>query len=144
MGDAAHTTHFAIGSGTKLAMQDAMVLASRLTSDADLEAALEAYGRQRRADIAPLQREALSNSRWFENLDRYVDQDAVQFTYSLFNRRGDYPLWRYRLHVATQRKPLRQLQRSLLSVRRWARAAPQYLVAGISVTSAQSVFGPGN
>ena len=122
MGDAAHTTHFAIGSGTKLAMQDAMVLAARLSSGADLEAALEAYERQRRADIAPLQREALSNSRWFEDMDRYVDQDAVQFTYSLFNRRGDYPLWRYRLHVATQREPLRQLQRRLLSVRRWARA----------------------
>jgi 2-polyprenyl-6-methoxyphenol hydroxylase-like FAD-dependent oxidoreductase len=122
MGDAAHTTHFAIGSGTKLAMQDATALAARLTPGADLEAALDAYERQRRADIAPLQRAALRSSRWFEDLDRYVDQDAMRFAYSLFNRRGEYPLWRYRLHVATQRESLRQLQRRLLSVRRWARA----------------------
>ena len=122
MGDAAHTTHFAIGSGTKLAMQDAMALAAQLTPGADLEAALDAYERQRRADIAPLQRTALSSSRWFEDLDRYVDQDAMRFAYSLSNRRGEYPLWRYWLLVATQREPLRQLQRRLLSVRRWARA----------------------
>ncbi len=122
MGDAAHTTHFAIGSGTKLAMQDATVLAAQLTPGADLEAALDAYERQRRADIAPLQRSALSSSRWMEDLDRYVDQDAMRFAYSLANRRGEYPLWRYWLLVATQREPLRQLQRRLLSVRRWARA----------------------
>jgi 2-polyprenyl-6-methoxyphenol hydroxylase-like FAD-dependent oxidoreductase len=122
MGDAAHTTHFGIGSGTRLAMQDAMALAAQLTPGADLEAALDAYERQRRADIAPSQRAALSSSRWFEDLDRYVDQDGVGFAYSLLNRLGEYPRWRYWVIVATQREPLRQLLRRLLSVRRWARA----------------------
>ncbi|WP_199255250.1 FAD-dependent monooxygenase [Mycolicibacterium mengxianglii] len=122
MGDAAHTTHFGIGSGTKLAMQDAMALAARLTPGANLEAALDAYERQRRADIAPPQQAALSSSRWFEDLDRHVDQDGVRFAYSLLSRLGEYPRWRYWIVVATQREPLRQLQRGILSVRRWARA----------------------
>jgi 2-polyprenyl-6-methoxyphenol hydroxylase-like FAD-dependent oxidoreductase len=122
MGDAAHTTHFGIGSGTKLAMQDAMALAAQLTSGADLEAALDAYERQRRADIAPAQRAALSSSRWFEDVDRYVDQDGVRFAYSLLSRLGEYPRWRYWIIVATQRAPLRQLQRRALWVRRRARA----------------------
>lgn len=122
MGDAAHTTHFGIGSGTKLAMQDAIVLADKLTSGADLDAALDAYGRQRRADIAPAQRAALSSSRWFEDVDRYVDQAGLQFAYSVLSRLGEFPRWRYWAIVATQRAPLRHIQRGLLSVRRSARA----------------------
>ena len=73
-----------------------MVLAARLTPGADLDAALDAYERQRRADIAPLQREALRNSRWFENLDRYVDQDALQFALTAVQPPERLPLfWRY-------------------------------------------------
>jgi anthraniloyl-CoA monooxygenase len=122
MGDAAHTTHFAIGSGTKLAMQDAIGLAEKLRGHESLEAALAAYGRERRAAIAPLQRAALSSSEWFEQVHQYTDQDATQFSYSLSNRRGEYPLWRYLLHVAAQRQPVRVLLRRALTARRRLRA----------------------
>jgi 2-polyprenyl-6-methoxyphenol hydroxylase-like FAD-dependent oxidoreductase len=125
MGDAAHTTHFAIGSGTKLAMQDAIGLAGKLASieaGGDLEAALIGYEEERKAALAPLQRAALASSLWFEDVEHYTDQDNTQFAYSLSNRRGEYPLWRYLLHVAVQRQAARVVLRRMLSGRRWLRA----------------------
>ena len=124
MGDAAHTTHFAIGSGTKLAMQDAIGLAKRLASigSGDMAAALTAYEEERKAALAPLQKAALASSEWFEDVEHYTDQDTTQFAYSLSNRRGEYPLWRYLLHLTVQRQVARVVLRRALSGRRWIRA----------------------
>jgi 2-polyprenyl-6-methoxyphenol hydroxylase-like FAD-dependent oxidoreductase len=122
MGDAAHTTHFAIGSGTKLAMQDAMALARSLESGDDLGACLERYEHTRKAALAPLQQAALASSEWFERMDEYGDLPTKQFSYALSNRRGEYPLWRYLLHVSTQSGPPRAMLRRALTVRRWSRA----------------------
>ncbi|MGK5677691.1 FAD-dependent monooxygenase [Actinoplanes sp. URMC 104] len=122
MGDAAHTTHFAIGSGTKLAIQDAMALADELAEGCDLPAALERYEHRRRAAIAPLQRAALASSQWFERMPEYADLPSTRFSYALSDRRGEYPLWRYLLHLSTQQSVPRALLRRALSARRWSRA----------------------
>jgi len=122
MGDVAHTTHFAIGSGTKLAMQDAMALADAVAADDDLAVALERYEYRRKTALAPLQRAAKASSVWFEQVSDYVDLPAKQFSYALSNRRGEYPVWRYLLHVATQSAVPRTLLRWALSVRRSSRA----------------------
>jgi anthraniloyl-CoA monooxygenase len=122
MGDAAHTTHFAIGSGTKLAMQDAMALASAISSGDPLPVALERYEHRRKAAMAPLQKAARSSSAWFERLPEYADLPARQFSYALSNRRGEYPTWRYLLHMATQTRVPRTVLRWTLSARRSIRA----------------------
>jgi anthraniloyl-CoA monooxygenase len=87
MGDAAHTTHFTIGSGTKLAIEDALGLAEKLDEHEDLQAALEAYEKERRAALLAVQSAARNSAQWFENVQRYIDQEAVCFAYSLVNRR---------------------------------------------------------
>ncbi|HEY0001455.1 MAG TPA: FAD-dependent monooxygenase [Actinoplanes sp.] len=125
LGDAAHTTHFAIGSGTKLAMQDAMELAEVVfagSAGPDLTVALERYEDRRRAALAPLQRAARASSGWFERMPEYADLPAARFSYALSNRRGDYPMWRLLLHVSTQRKIPRAVLRRALAFRRWVRA----------------------
>ncbi len=122
MGDAAHTTHFAIGSGTKLAIADAVALAERLDEHDDLTSALHAYQDDRRAALLTVQREALNSTKWFENVPRYIDQHVTQFAYSLWKRRGYCPSWRYQLHLATQIAVLRRLRRSLGTARRGLRA----------------------
>jgi anthraniloyl-CoA monooxygenase len=75
MGDAAHTTHFTIGSGTRLALEDAMALADALTDCDHLDRALESYGRRRRAALRTTLRSAANSAHWFEHLPRYVDHD---------------------------------------------------------------------
>ncbi|MDY7090369.1 MAG: FAD-dependent monooxygenase [Actinomycetota bacterium] len=122
MGDAAHTTHFAIGSGTKLAMQDAMALADSLTTGGPLAPALERYEHRRRVALAPLQRAARASSEWFERMPEYADLPSIRFSYALSNRRGEYPLWRYLLHVSTQHSVPRAMLRSALNARRRNRA----------------------
>jgi 2-polyprenyl-6-methoxyphenol hydroxylase-like FAD-dependent oxidoreductase len=122
MGDAAHTTHFAIGSGTKLAIQDAMALAEELSAGGDLRVALERYEHRRKSALAPLQRAAKASSEWFERMPDYAGLSASQFAYALSNRRGEYPIWRYVLHVATQAAAPRALLRWTLAYRRWSRA----------------------
>jgi anthraniloyl-CoA monooxygenase len=121
-GDAAHTTHFAIGSGTKLAMQDAMALADALAAGDALPVALERYEHRRKTALAPLQRAAKASSEWFERFGDYADLPAKEFSYALSDRRGEYPRWRYRLHVATQSPAPRAVLRWALSTRRWLRA----------------------
>jgi anthraniloyl-CoA monooxygenase len=121
MGDAAHTTHFAIGSGTKLAMQDAIALSEALATGDPLPAALDAYEHRRETALAPLQRAAKASSEWFERLPEYVDKPASQFAFALFDRRGEFPAWRYLLHVATQPRPLRAGLRWALTARKWTR-----------------------
>jgi anthraniloyl-CoA monooxygenase len=133
MGDAAHTTHFAIGSGTKLAMQDAMALADALASPAPLPAMLERYEHRRKVALAPLQRAAHASSAWFERMPEYAELPARQFSYALSNRRGEYPAWRYLLHMSTQSAVPRTMLRWTLSARRWhrARRRPARLTAAV-------------
>ncbi|MDQ4010131.1 MAG: FAD-dependent monooxygenase [Actinomycetota bacterium] len=122
IGDAAHTTHFSIGSGTKLAIGDAIALAANLDSHADLHSALRTYDEQRRAEVAPIQRNAVSSMRWLENVAELIGQDNVHFAYALSKRYRQQPLWRYHLHVATQIPALRAVRRKLTSARRWRHA----------------------
>jgi anthraniloyl-CoA monooxygenase len=86
MGDAAHTAHFSIGSGTKLALEDAIGLADELHEHEDLQAALEDYQEERRTAVLQLQSTARNSTEWFENIHRYINQDAMQFAYSLLTR----------------------------------------------------------
>ncbi|AVH61087.1 MULTISPECIES: bifunctional salicylyl-CoA 5-hydroxylase/oxidoreductase [Streptomyces] len=86
LGDAAHTAHFSIGSGTKLAVEDALALAACLEERAGLEEALTAYEEERRPVVASTQRAARASLEWFENLARYLDQPARQFAFNLLTR----------------------------------------------------------
>jgi anthraniloyl-CoA monooxygenase len=123
MGDAAHTTHFSIGSGTKLAIGDAIALAAKLDEHDDLHAALRSYDEKRRTEVAPIQRNAAASMRWLENVENYLDQDSVQFAYALSKRyRLRQPMWRYPLHLATQIPALRTVRRKLTAARRWRHA----------------------
>ena len=86
IGDAAHTAHFSIGSGTKLAMEDAIALSRILNQEPDLSRALEAYEEERRTEALRLQNAARNSMEWFENARRYVRLDPEQFAYSLLTR----------------------------------------------------------
>ncbi len=86
MGDAAHTAHFSIGSGTKLALEDAISLAEQLHGQKDLPTALENYEDERRLEVMKLQSAARNSVRWFENVPRYIKHDPTQFAYSLLTR----------------------------------------------------------
>ena len=86
MGDAAHTAHFSIGSGTKLAMEDAIALADELLGTRDVEAALAGYEARRRPEVEALQAAAQASLEWFEGTERYLAMAPVQFTYSLMTR----------------------------------------------------------
>lgn len=86
MGDAAHTAHFSVGSGTKLAMEDSIALASALSRQKDVEKALVEYEAERRPDVESLQRAAQVSLQWFEDTERYMELEPVQFGYSLLTR----------------------------------------------------------
>ncbi|MGC1490715.1 MAG: FAD-dependent monooxygenase, partial [Candidatus Acidiferrum sp.] len=84
IGDAAHTAHFGIGSGTKLAMEDAIALAGVLSSQPEnVSGALAQYQSEREIEALKLQSAARNRMEWFEQVERYVHLDPVQFTYSL-------------------------------------------------------------
>ncbi|HWY70769.1 MAG TPA: bifunctional salicylyl-CoA 5-hydroxylase/oxidoreductase [Terriglobales bacterium] len=86
LGDAAHTAHFSIGSGTKLAMEDAISLSDALSSQESTTVALERYEEERKTEALRLQNAARNSMEWFENVRRYVNLDPEQFTYSLLTR----------------------------------------------------------
>ncbi|MDP5315495.1 bifunctional salicylyl-CoA 5-hydroxylase/oxidoreductase [Streptomyces poriferorum] len=86
IGDAAHTAHFSIGSGTKLAVEDALALAACVQEQPDLPAALAAYESERRPVVESTQRAAAASLRWFEELGTYVDQPPRQFAFNLLTR----------------------------------------------------------
>ncbi|MET4925897.1 bifunctional salicylyl-CoA 5-hydroxylase/oxidoreductase [Streptomyces sp. PSRA5] len=86
IGDAAHTAHFSIGSGTKLAVEDALALAACVEERPDLPAALAAYETERRPVVESTQRAAAASLRWFEELATYTDQPARQFAFGLLTR----------------------------------------------------------
>jgi len=86
MGDAAATGHFSIGSGTRLAVDSAIALAEFLHSEPTMEAAFERYQAERRLEVLRLQSAARNSLEWFEEVERYLDFDPVQFNYSLLTR----------------------------------------------------------
>ena len=86
IGDAAHTAHFSIGSGTKLAMEDAIALARELASSAPIDEALAAYESERMTESLRLQNAARNSMAWFEHVKRYMPLEPEQFTYSLLTR----------------------------------------------------------
>ncbi|HZU40780.1 MAG TPA: bifunctional salicylyl-CoA 5-hydroxylase/oxidoreductase [Solirubrobacteraceae bacterium] len=87
LGDAAHTAHFSIGSGTKLAMEDATALAWALRAHGrDLPAALAAYEAERRPVVLSTQRAAQASLEWFESVERWCEQPRLQFAFNLLTR----------------------------------------------------------
>jgi anthraniloyl-CoA monooxygenase len=86
MGDAAHTAHFSIGSGTKLAFEDAISLAELITEKGDLQAAFDVYEDERRLEVIKLQSAARNSTEWFEEVPRYAALEPIQFAYSLLTR----------------------------------------------------------
>ena len=86
VGDAAHTAHFSIGSGTKLAMEDAISLARALECGAPLGEALRRYQDERRTEALRLQNAARNSMEWFEHVGRYTHLEPQQFAYSLLTR----------------------------------------------------------
>lgn len=111
IGDAAHTAHFSIGSGTRLALRGAAVLAAALNADVAPQQAFMAYQRHRHADVVATQRDACFSSRWLEDVDRYIGKPAEEF-FTLYRARRD-PLVAqiptalyYRLYSVAERNPL--------------------------------------
>jgi anthraniloyl-CoA monooxygenase len=86
IGDAAHTAHFSIGSGTKLAMEDALALAACLQEQPDPVSAIKAYEAERRPVVLSTQRAAQASLEWFESLGQYTDQSPLQFAFNLLTR----------------------------------------------------------
>lgn len=86
MGDAAHTAHFSIGSGTKLALEDAIELTQCFAQTPEPAKALETYEALRSVEVLKIQNAARNSTEWFENVDRYSGLEAEQFFYSLLTR----------------------------------------------------------
>jgi anthraniloyl-CoA monooxygenase len=89
LGDAAHTAHFSIGSGTKLALEDAIALRDALCEHQgpeNLGAALKAYDTSRRPAVESLQRAAQTSLAWFEDTERYMNEEPLRFAFSLLTR----------------------------------------------------------
>nr|WP_239028562.1 FAD-dependent monooxygenase [Pseudonocardia acidicola] len=122
MGDAAHTTHYSIGSGTKLAIEDAVALNRKLDQHPDLATALRAYGRERSVEAGARQRAARNSAAWFENLERHLHPDPVRFAYSLRTRPRPTPGapegFPWFLHCATQLSAGRRARRWVSTARR--------------------------
>ena len=86
LGDAAHTAHFSIGSGTKLALEDAIALRESLDRSASVEEGLSAYERERKPVVESLQRAAQVSLEWFETTERAMRHDPLTFAFSLLTR----------------------------------------------------------
>jgi anthraniloyl-CoA monooxygenase len=87
MGDAAHTAHFSIGSGTKLAMEDSIALADALKKYRKVDDALDAYEAERRPGVDAVQRAAQVSLQWFEETERYFGRmEPIQFAFSMLTR----------------------------------------------------------
>ncbi|MGY3337798.1 2-polyprenyl-6-methoxyphenol hydroxylase-like FAD-dependent oxidoreductase [Streptomyces filamentosus] len=123
LGDAAHTTHYSIGAGTTLALEDALALADALRGrrgdPAALDSALTAYGRRRRAELVSAQSAARLSAQWYENLPRYMDLPPEQMFALLGQRHSPLlpyvpPQLYYRVDRAAGRlEALRRLKRWL-------------------------------
>ncbi len=131
IGDAAHTAHFSIGSGTLLAVGDALALADQLRTRAALPAVLAAYEAQRRPEVEHFQAAARNSASWFERIPELIEQPAVDFAYGLLRRREGPsvrsetgPRWRYPMYRAMQWGVLSEARRWITATRR--RWRPKY------------------
>ena len=133
LGDAAHTAHYSIGSGTRLALEDAIALAGALsTAGGDVPGALRRYADERRPAVARWQAEAAASARWFESMDDHLAQGPMDVAHALLTRREPGPVtdragvdrsgWDYRMLRATQNPVLRRA-RGLVGAARRHRAA---------------------
>jgi len=88
MGDAAHTAHYSIGSGTKLALEDAIDLADTFAAHplSGMREVLQAYQDRRSVEVLKIQNAARNSTAWFEHVARYTHMQIEQFTYSLLTR----------------------------------------------------------
>ena len=86
VGDAVHTAHFSIGSGTKLAMEDVIALADTLQAEPNVSLALERWESARRPEVGRLQTSAQTSLEWFEHSARYMTQSITQLTFGLMTR----------------------------------------------------------
>ena len=86
LGDAAHTAHFSVGSGTKLAMEDAISLVDAFGGSGTVEDAFSHYESERKIEVLKLQNAARNSTQWFENVARYARLDPQTFAYSLLTR----------------------------------------------------------
>lgn len=86
LGDAVHTAHFSIGSGTKLAIEDAIALREALDRHASVPEALAAFEAERRPVADSIQRAAQVSLEWFESTDRHLRHDPLTFSFSLLTR----------------------------------------------------------
>jgi anthraniloyl-CoA monooxygenase len=86
LGDAKATAHFSIGSGTKLAMEDAIALADAMAQAPTVDAALQVYEQGRREEVEKTQHAADVSLVWFEHVDRFWDFDPVQFAFGVMTR----------------------------------------------------------
>ncbi|MGW0905647.1 FAD-dependent monooxygenase [Streptomyces sp. NPDC002853] len=119
LGDAAHTTHYSIGAGTTLALEDAIALADALRAGTDLSAALAGYERERRSALLSVQSAARYSAQWYENLPRYIGLEPAQMFALLGQRHSPLlphipPQLYYRIdRAAEQLEPLRRMKRWL-------------------------------
>jgi anthraniloyl-CoA monooxygenase len=130
-GDAAHTTHFTIGSGTRLALEDAIGLAAQLREHTDVPSALRAYGKQRSGDLVEAQRTARNSAHWFENVPRYERYGSTRLAELMSRRRSSFlrrlppPLYLSLIHAGSRAPAVTSLaRRGILGwrnlSRRWA------------------------
>ena len=95
LGDAAHTAHYSVGSGTKLAMEDAIALVTALGEADDLETALTAYTAARRPSVARIQDIAERSRRWWDSFPERLDLPVEQLLVAYMSRAGNVPLDRF-------------------------------------------------
>jgi anthraniloyl-CoA monooxygenase len=95
LGDAAHTAHYSVGSGTKLAMEDAIALVSALREADDLEGALTAYTAVRRPAVTRIQDIAERSRRWWDSFAERLDLPVEQLLVAYMSRAGNVPLDRF-------------------------------------------------
>ncbi|MFI5806077.1 FAD-dependent monooxygenase [Streptomyces sp. NPDC051561] len=88
LGDSAHTTHFSVGSGTRLAMEDGLALALALDDHGSVPEALAAYQAARLPEVEAMQRTARTSQEWFEELERHTDLEPEAFNAHLITRSG--------------------------------------------------------
>ena len=88
IGDALHTAHFSIGSGTKLAMEDAIALAESFQQNKDVREALTHFENTRRPVIEDYQAAAFESMRWFENAGQYMHLSPIELAFVLMRRSG--------------------------------------------------------
>jgi anthraniloyl-CoA monooxygenase len=95
VGDAAHTAHYSLGSGTKLAMEDAIALVEAISRENSLEAAVETYETSRRPAVERTQELARRSQLWWESFQRRLDMPAESLMLAYMTRAGNVSLPRF-------------------------------------------------